>query len=94
MLQVILFSVFFGLELQQLGKKASYYRSFDAVAEVMFKVTNWVMQLAPIGWCLDWCDSCSDGTKVIGVTRILYICFLSDDDFLYGCYFGYCVENL
>ena len=50
MLQVILFSVFFGLGTAAIGQKGQIIIDlFDAVAEVMFKVTNWVMQLAPIG---------------------------------------------
>ena len=50
MLQVILFSVFFGLGTAAIGQKGQVIIDlFDAVAEVMFKVTNWVMQLAPIG---------------------------------------------
>ena len=50
MLQVIFFSVFFGLGTAAIGPKGQIIIDFlDAVAEVMFKVTNWVMQVAPIG---------------------------------------------
>ncbi|MFH7308337.1 dicarboxylate/amino acid:cation symporter [Weissella paramesenteroides] len=50
MLQVIVFSVFFGLGTATIGQKGQIIIDvLDAVAEVMFKVTNWVMQLAPIG---------------------------------------------
>ncbi|CAM4363375.1 dicarboxylate/amino acid:cation symporter [Weissella hellenica] len=50
MLQVILFSVFFGLGTAAIGPKGQVIIDLlDAVAEVMFKVTNWVMSLAPIG---------------------------------------------
>ena len=50
MLQVILFSVFFGLGTAAIGPKGQVIIDLlDAVAEVMFKVTNWVMRLAPIG---------------------------------------------
>lgn len=50
MLQVIVFSVFFGLGTAAIGQKGQIIIDvLDAVAEVMFKVTNWVMQLAPIG---------------------------------------------
>lgn len=49
-LQVIVFSVFFGLGTAAIGQKGQIIIDvLDAVAEVMFKVTNWVMQLAPIG---------------------------------------------
>lgn len=50
MLQVIVFSVFFGLGTAAIGQKGQIIIDvLDAVAEVMFKVTNWVMQLTPIG---------------------------------------------
>lgn len=50
MMPVILFSVLFGLGIASLGKKAQILIDvLNAVAEVMFKVTNWVMKLAPIG---------------------------------------------
>lgn len=50
MLQVILFSVFFGLGTAAIGPKGQVIIDLlDAIAEVMFKVTNWVMRLAPIG---------------------------------------------
>ena len=50
MLQVIFFAVFFGLGTAAIGPKGQIIIDFlDAVAEVMFKVTNWVMQVAPIG---------------------------------------------
>lgn len=50
MFQVIVFSVFFGLGTAAIGQKGQIIIDvLDAVAEVMFKVTNWVMQLAPIG---------------------------------------------
>lgn len=50
MLQVIVFSVFFGLGTAAIGQKGQIIIDvLDAVAEVMFKITNWVMQLAPIG---------------------------------------------
>jgi len=50
MLQVILFSVFFGLGTAAIGTKGKIVIDLlDAVADVMFKITNWVMQLAPIG---------------------------------------------
>lgn len=50
MVQVILFSVFFGLGTAAIGPKGQVIIDLlDAIAEVMFKVTNWVMRLAPIG---------------------------------------------
>ena len=50
MLQVIFFAVFFGLGTAAIGPKGQIIIDFlDAVAEVMFKVTNWVMQVVPIG---------------------------------------------
>ncbi|TGE78262.1 dicarboxylate/amino acid:cation symporter [Weissella confusa] len=50
MLQVIFFAVFFGLGTAAIGPKGQIIIDFlDAVAEVMFKVANWVMQVAPIG---------------------------------------------
>ena len=50
MMPVILFSVLFGLGIAAVGEKAKILIDvLNGVAEVMFKVTNWVMKFAPIG---------------------------------------------
>lgn len=50
MMPVILFSVLFGLGIAAVGEKAKILIDvLNGVAEVMFKVTNWVMKIAPIG---------------------------------------------
>ena len=50
MMPVILFSVLFGLGIASVGEKAKILIDvLNAVAEVMFKVTNWVMKFATIG---------------------------------------------
>lgn len=50
MMPVILFSVLFGLGIAAVGEKAKILIDvLNAVSEVMFKVTNWVMKYAPIG---------------------------------------------
>lgn len=50
MLPIIFFSVFFGLGISAIGEPAKIVVDFlQAVAEVMFKVTSWVMQFAPFG---------------------------------------------
>lgn len=50
MMPVILFSVLFGLGIAAVGEKAKILIDvLNAVSEVMFKVTNWVMKFAPIG---------------------------------------------
>lgn len=50
MIPVILFSVLFGLGIAAIGKQGKILTDFlNAVAAVMFKITNWVMRLAPIG---------------------------------------------
>lgn len=52
MMPVIFFSVFFGLGTAAIGKQGKIIIDFlQAVSEVMFKVTNWVMHTAPIGVC-------------------------------------------
>ncbi|MFD1125697.1 cation:dicarboxylate symporter family transporter [Lentilactobacillus raoultii] len=52
MMPVIFFSVFFGLGIAAIGEKGKILIEFlQAVQEVMFKVTNWVMHAAPIGVC-------------------------------------------
>ncbi|KRL11411.1 cation:dicarboxylase symporter family transporter [Lentilactobacillus otakiensis] len=52
MMPVIFFSVFFGLGIAAIGEKGKILiDGLNAVAEVMFKVTNWVMHAAPIGVC-------------------------------------------
>ncbi|AUI72711.1 cation:dicarboxylate symporter family transporter [Companilactobacillus alimentarius] len=52
MLPIIFFSVLFGLGTASIGKQGQIITdTLNAVANVMFKVTNWVMRLAPIGVC-------------------------------------------
>lgn len=52
MMPVIFFSVFFGLGTAAIGKQGKVIVDFlDAVSQVMFRVTNWVMHTAPIGVC-------------------------------------------
>jgi len=49
-LQIIFFSCFFGIAVTALGKKGEIIIQFtQAVSEAMFKVTLYVMKLAPIG---------------------------------------------
>ncbi|AQW21262.1 glutamate/aspartate:proton symporter GltP [Lentilactobacillus curieae] len=52
MMPVIFFSVFFGLGIAAIGEKGKILIDvLQSVSEVMFKVTNWVMHVAPIGVC-------------------------------------------
>ncbi|USS88117.1 cation:dicarboxylase symporter family transporter [Fructilactobacillus hinvesii] len=52
MMPVIVFSVFFGLGTAAIGERGQVIVDFmNAVSQVMFKITNWVMHLAPIGVC-------------------------------------------
>ncbi|KRL98757.1 dicarboxylate/amino acid:cation symporter [Liquorilactobacillus satsumensis] len=52
MLPIVFFSVFFGLGTASLGEKGKIIIDFlRAVSEVMFKITNWVMRVAPLGVC-------------------------------------------
>ncbi|WP_056969194.1 cation:dicarboxylate symporter family transporter [Lacticaseibacillus thailandensis] len=52
MMPIIFFCVLFGLGTASLGSKGQIIIDFlDAVSQVMFKVTNWVMKTAPIGVC-------------------------------------------
>jgi proton glutamate symport protein len=49
-LQVVVFSIFFGIGLAAVGKKGQPVLDFlDGVAHVMFKFTGYVMRFAPIG---------------------------------------------
>jgi proton glutamate symport protein len=50
MLQIVLFSCFFGIAIAATGEKAEpLYKWCEGLAQVMFKITNYVMDLAPIG---------------------------------------------
>lgn len=52
MMPVIFFSVLFGLGITAIGKEGQILvDGLTAIQEVMFKITNWVMRLAPIGIC-------------------------------------------
>ncbi|MBE1556790.1 Na+/H+-dicarboxylate symporter [Filibacter limicola] len=49
-LQIIFFALFIGLAITFVGAKAQpVYRFFEGFAEVMYKITNIVMKVAPIG---------------------------------------------
>lgn len=49
-LPIVIFSLFFGVAAASLGPKASsVVNAMDAVGQVMFKVTNYVMLFAPFG---------------------------------------------
>ncbi len=48
-LQVVIFSIFFGIGLSSLGERGkNLYDILDIIAQTMFKVTNYVMKFAPI----------------------------------------------
>jgi len=50
MLQIIVFALFIGIAIAAVGKRAEVVKSFfDGFAEVMYKVTGWVMEFAPYG---------------------------------------------
>lgn len=50
MLQIIFFACFFGVGVAHIGKDSEIIVNFcRSIAEVMFKVTGYVMRLAPIG---------------------------------------------
>ena len=50
MLPVIFFSCLFGLGIAAIGEKGKILlQFFQAVAEVMFKITGWIMHFAPFG---------------------------------------------
>ncbi|SES64897.1 Na+/H+-dicarboxylate symporter [Salinibacillus kushneri] len=49
-LQIIFFALFIGIAISLVGEKAqTVYRFFEGFAEVMYKITGIVIQLAPIG---------------------------------------------
>lgn len=49
-LPILIFSLFFGVALAGIGEKGKpVIRALDALAEVMFKVTHYVMYFAPLG---------------------------------------------
>lgn len=50
MLQIIVFALFLGIAITAVGEKGKpFYNFFDSMAEVMYKVTAFVMKYAPIG---------------------------------------------
>ena len=86
MLPVIFFSlVYFGLGIAAIGEKVrSYYNFFQAVAEVMFKITGWIMYFAPFGVAgLIGGYRRSIGARVVKTIRIIYRNVLRNDDLLY-----------
>ncbi|PTN36754.1 dicarboxylate/amino acid:cation symporter [Desulfonatronum sp. SC1] len=50
MLQIIVFALFIGVAISLVGKKADSVKNFfDGFAEIMYRITGMVMQLAPYG---------------------------------------------
>lgn len=50
MLQIIFFAIFLGLGITMVGEKAQpVYRFFDGLAEIMYKITNIIMKIVPLG---------------------------------------------
>ena len=50
MLQTIVFALFLGIGITAVGKKAdNFLNFFDGMAEVMYKIVDFIMSLAPIG---------------------------------------------
>jgi len=50
MLQIIVFALFIGIAITAVGKKAVVVKNFfEGFAEIMYKVTGWVMEFAPYG---------------------------------------------
>lgn len=50
MLQIIVFAIVFAMGVLALGKKATpLFDIFDIIAETMYKITGWIMALAPFG---------------------------------------------
>ncbi|MFC0183513.1 Na+/H+-dicarboxylate symporter [Pseudarcicella hirudinis] len=49
-LQIVVFSIFFGIALGSIGEKGKIItKAIDALAEAVFKIVGYVMQLAPYG---------------------------------------------
>jgi proton glutamate symport protein len=76
-LQVVIFSLFFGLALAAIGEKGRPLISFlNAVAETMFRFTNLVMKFAPLGVLA--AIAATIGDKGLGVLKgyaSLVLCF-------------------
>ncbi len=50
MLSIIFFALLLGVAILMVGKKADPIKSlFDSFAEIIFKITHWVMEVAPFG---------------------------------------------
>ena len=92
-LQLVVFSIFFGMALAALGEKGKPLISvLNALAETMFKFTNLVMKLAPIGVLA--AIAATVGAKGLGVLRGyagLVACFYGAlVFFLFGVLFVVC----
>lgn len=49
-LQIIFFALFIGIAITSLGDKAKVvYNFFEGFAEIMYKITGWIMKFAPFG---------------------------------------------
>jgi len=78
-LQIVVFSLIFAIAVSALGEKGKpVIRFSEALAEVMFKFTNYVMQFAPYG--VGAAMAVTVGTKGLGVLRNLAMLILT----LYG----------
>ena len=66
MIQVIVFALFFAIAIAALGEKAEGVRKgINSLADVMYKVTNYILALSPVGVCA--LIACSVGQYGLGV---------------------------
>ena len=71
-LQIVVFAVFFGVGLASLGERGeSVMRLFEAVAQIMLKVTGYVMQFAPLAVFGALASTVArEGLEIVGVYGI------------------------
>ncbi len=78
MLQIITFSVFFGLALMLAGEKGKpVFNVLESLAEIMYKLTNIVMEFAPYGvFALVANIMSSNGTEVLaGLAAVVLVAY-------------------
>jgi Na+/H+-dicarboxylate symporter len=87
MMPIILFSVLFGLGITAIGKQGQILiDGLTAIQEVMFKITNWIMHLSPIGVCaLIGVTIAQMGIDALKTIRIVHLDCLRGDGILCNC---------
>jgi Na+/H+-dicarboxylate symporter len=89
-LQIIVFALFVGIAIVAVGERAApVKRFFDAFAEIMYKITSYVMEVAPLGVfaLIAWVVGTNDASVLLNLSVLVltaYVAMITHALFVYG----------